>query len=183
MLRNQKRGDGDKIQVILVTLFLTAAVCSDLYCWKIRNEIIFAGLALALLYVLKTGFFMQGLAGFILALLVLWPLFTIRVLGAGDTKVLAVLGIFYGYQKILPLIFASFLFGAILSIVKLIRYRNLTLRVQYLFHYVKECMKTKQYKKYYVAKRDGTSMVIHFSIAILLAHVGFLFGLFGKGVF
>ncbi|MFA9463503.1 MAG: prepilin peptidase [Velocimicrobium sp.] len=153
---------------------MVSAVLCDLQTWKIRNEIIFCGLAIGLYYMFREGNYKKALIGFIIPIIILWPLFYIRALGAGDIKLLAVLGIFYGYDTIPVFIPSAFVFGAILSILQLIHSGNLNVRLQYFYCYISKYVTTKKIIKYYNVDREGRKSVIHFSIAILLAHIFFL---------
>jgi len=121
--------------------------------------------------VFREGTYVSGLLGVLFPIIIMWPLFYIRTLGAGDIKLLAVLGSFYGYKAIPSFILISLFFGAILSIIQIVRCGNLNIRLQYFYCYISNYVTTKKITKYYDAKREGRDPVIHFSLAIFMAHL------------
>ena len=169
MIKTRKGDNTLKLQIILVILL--SAVLSDLKTWKIRNEIIFCGFATSIYFMFQEGTYVNSLFGALIPIIILWPLFYTRTLGAGDIKLFSVLGSFYGYKVIPSFIIVAFFCGAIISIIQIVRLNNLKIRLQYFFCYSSNFIKTKKLTKYYNAKQDGREPVIHFSLAILMAHV------------
>ncbi len=160
------------VRDLILTLVLVPSVIGDCLEYRIRNPIILVGLLFGLLYQIITfnlyGF-QNWLSGCILPILILGILFLVKVLGAGDIKLFSVIGGFYGSHFVLRTIVVSFIIGALLSIIQLIRYGNLVNRLQYLAKFISECFREKELRSYYEASRDGRSCVIHFSIAIAIA--------------
>ncbi len=122
----------------------------------------------------QEGTYISGLLGAVFPIIIMWPLFYIRALGAGDIKLLSVLGSFYGYKVILSFMVISLFFGAILSIFQIVRCGNLNIRLQYFYCYISNYIRTKKITKYYNAKHEGREPVIHFSLAIFMAHLYFV---------
>lgn len=154
-------------------MILATALCCDFKTWKIHNEIIFWGLAAGIYYAFVQGTYAESFLGALFPLLLL-PLFHIRALGAGDIKLLCVAGSFYGFTQIPAFLIVTLFFAGILSTIQVIRYGNLSLRFQYFFCYISNYLKTKEYYKYYDAGCHGREPVIHFSLAIFLAHLFFV---------
>lgn len=152
-------------------VILLAAVFCDLKTWKIRNECIFFGVAMGIYYMILEQSYISSLFGMLLPIFLLWPLFYIRALGAGDIKLFSVLGIFYGYQKIVSFIIVAFIIAAIISIIHIIKSNNLKVRMQYFICYISNVITTKKISNYYCKQQDGTSPVIHFSIAIVMSYL------------
>lgn len=98
----------------LLALLLLTAAAVDLRAWRIPNGITFGGAAAALALSLTPWrgpdllHAFAGLAGGLLALL---PLRALKVLGAGDVKLMAMAGAFLGMPEVLPAILFSFIAG------------------------------------------------------------------------
>ena len=71
----------------------------------------------------------------------LYPLFRIGGLGAGDVKLISVCAGFFPVKRVLYFLFISLLFSAVFSIVKLFRERNVRDRAAYLGKYCKELIR------------------------------------------
>ncbi|MBA2672157.1 A24 family peptidase [Ramlibacter sp.] len=102
--------------VLLAALLLTAAV-SDWRTLRIPNLLTFggtaAGLACALLLPPGDQGFLWALAGAGVGLAALLPLYAVRILGAGDVKLMAMVGAFVGAQSTLyALLFVTAAGGA-----------------------------------------------------------------------
>ena len=115
-------------------------------------------------------------------IIVLFPLYKIGVLGAGDLKLFSVLGFYYPFLKLAFCILTAFIIGAILSVISFMRYDNFYERMTYLFSYLKECFCTGQFRYYYMDKEGRKTpksienkSKIHFAIPIffsVLFHIG-----------
>lgn len=149
-----------------MTVILAASSVSDLYKYKIPNGWILAGWLSGLafrLYESGISGVLQGIFCVVVSISLLWPLFVIRGVGAGDIKLLSVISCYYGLKfwgetGIVFLFFAGFV-----SIVQIIKQKNLRKRFQYFMNYVLYDRKSE----YYLPERDGRSVVI--PLAPLLA--------------
>lgn len=110
----------------------------DLKSYKISNHLIIFGLIIGILF----NFFEYGwtsisisFLGILLPILLLFPLFLIKALGAGDIKLFSVLGSFYGVTYVFKIIVAAFIIGAVMSLVYLIKYKQVFYRLHYLVTY------------------------------------------------
>ena len=119
--------------VPLVGLLLWAA-WSDALSHRIPNRLVFSGTALAvLLHVLLPGgygflFLVPGglgllgaLKGLAIGLLAMLPLYLMRALGAGDVKLMAMVGAFLGPDDILPAVVGAYAVGGLLSFALALR--------------------------------------------------------------
>lgn len=156
----------------LVCLLLLA-VRMDLKSYKISNYLILCGLVPGILFnFLKYGW--TGISlwfpGILLPVLLLFPLFLIKALGAGDIKLFSLIGSFYGTSYVFKSIVTAFVLGAVMSLIYLIKYRQVFYRFHYLITYIQTTISShtgKEIKPYYDRKKDGDQGVIHFSVAIL----------------
>jgi prepilin peptidase CpaA len=108
----------------VLLLIVTLATVLDIKTRKIPNWLTINGLLLGLLiniYLLgfKLGLF-YGLGGVALALLVCIIPFALRVLGAGDVKLLMLIGAFLGYYAILWVLIFTALSGGLMAVIFLV---------------------------------------------------------------
>lgn len=91
-------------------------------------------------------------------------LYYFRMMGAGDIKLLAVVGGFLGPQKAVCCVVASLLVGAVLSVGLLLKRRNLKERLLYFYRYLHRQQRGK-WEPYLNDQDEGGR--IHFAAAIL----------------
>lgn len=131
-LVNQVFGDGHVVALVGLGLLgglLSAAVWHDIRNHRIPNAIVFSGAALGLLLhsVVPAGLgfasavpgglgFMKSLAGLGIGLAALLPLYLLRATGAGDAKLMAMVGAFLGPLDALGAVLGTFVAGALLAI-------------------------------------------------------------------
>ncbi|MGN0140937.1 MAG: prepilin peptidase [Roseburia sp.] len=138
--------------------FLTVAVVTDCQSGKISNRLIALGLATGLMFrILGEGYI--GIVHFLVntsvPVILLFILFQMRALGAGDIKLFSVIGSFVTIRQLCYVVAASFIVGAVIGAGKL-AYQKLFLRI---------CR--------------GKKTIIHFSIPIL---IGYLFIVWGCAI-
>ncbi len=173
------------LKMTCLVCLLLLAVIMDFKSYKISNPLIIIGLILGILF----NFYEYGwtsisiwFCGILLPILLLFPLFLMKALGAGDIKLFSVIGCFYGLTYVLKSIVAAFFIAAVMSIIYLIKYRQVFYRLHHLVNYIQtisskhlsvwqntETGVKKEIEPYYDRKRDGYQGVIHFSAAILAA--------------
>lgn len=163
----------------IAVLFTTVAVCMDLNWEKIDNRWIMFGWLTGFSYRLwKSGLKGTGifLVGALVPVLILYLLFVFRMIGAGDIKLLSVLGGFMGPSAVVVCIGISFLFGAVFSLAVLILCGNLKSRLRYFAGYFNRFITTKEIIPYI---RKGRQMEnIHFSVPILMSVLLFAGGFY-----
>tara|TARA_R110002073_G_scaffold119379_5_gene260600 strand:- start:3931 stop:4443 length:513 start_codon:yes stop_codon:yes gene_type:complete len=95
------------------------AAYQDIRSYRIGNALVFSGALLGLLLnvFLPTGIGLyQSLAGWGMGLLLLLPLYLLRAMGAGDVKLMAMVGAFLGPQAIMVTLLYVLVTGGVLSI-------------------------------------------------------------------
>ena len=146
-------------------------VCFD----KIYNEWICLTVMTGLSYSLWKG----GINGLIWALvsmtvpvLLLYPLFMIGCLGAGDIKFLGAVGCFLTAKETVICMGISFFIGAVFSFLKMMAERNFLLRMGYLLSYVRDVAESGEWKLYEDSskedKENRKKEKIHFALPIML---------------
>jgi prepilin peptidase CpaA len=102
---------------ILLALLLIASI-SDCSSYRIPNWLTFGGTTFALLYSLVVPFSPQmgfgwALGGFALGLSFMLPLYMLGVMGAGDVKLMAMVGAFLGLNSTLYAVLLVFICGGV----------------------------------------------------------------------
>lgn len=169
----------------LLVLLLIASVVMDYKQDRIPNGIIVFGFVIGF-FSRFTGNGWQDIfnAGvvIIISFCILYPLFRIGGIGAGDVKLLLMTGSFFSADEQLHVMMFSFIIGAILSIEKMISEDNFKERMQYLFSYLADVLRTRQWKLY--GENPATdshkykSNKIHFALPVFFSVMLGLGGIF-----
>lgn len=165
--------------MLCLLFLLTAAVWMDIHTKKISNRLI--GLGLFLGYIRNlTVYGWNGSIYFLiqisLPVLVFYLLFLMRALGAGDIKLFSVIGSCIGLEGLVKVVIYSFLSGAVISCIVLVRNQNLYSRLTYFSGYIRTALLTKSITKYDY-ESDGKQNIIHFSIPVLIGFLMYLGGM------
>jgi len=170
-----------KILIILVLLSFIAAVL-DYFKGKIPNFLIVIGCCYGLIRMIYYHDFLNSIPGILFPIIILFPLYKIGVIGAGDIKLFSMLGFYFTFMETIFCIFSAFLLGAIISMFSFLRYGNFVERISYLFSYLSESFLTGHFRYYYSNANTGSEFrleegktKIHLAIPIFLSvllHVG-----------
>ena len=153
-------------------IILIVAVVQDFKCMKISNRLILIGLVLAMTF----GILQGGMSQIIYILLnisfpviILYFLYLLGVLGAGDIKLFSVIGGFTNFKMLMNCMLASFVAGAVISVVKMLYHRNLSVSLLKGQIFMKEILRgnISSYRKTWAEE----SNLMHFSLAILIGVV------------
>ena len=152
---------------------------------RIYNDLIVSGILLGLsIRILKNGWYdiFGAIVAMLLSFCILYPIYKIGALGAGDAKLFIMVGSFESAGKLLRVIAVSFIIGSVFSIVKMISEENFKERMQYLFSYLSDVFCTGQWKLYGENLRDDykkyKSNKIHFALPICFSVMLGLGGIF-----
>lgn len=107
----------DPRTAVLIALLVIAGV-TDYRTYRIPNWLTFGGAAFALIYktviaVWPGSAFLMGAGGLFLGLLMMLPLYVLGVMGAGDVKLMAMVGAFLGVHEIFQATLFVFIVGGI----------------------------------------------------------------------
>lgn len=89
-----------------------------------------------------------------------FPFFLLRMTGAGDVKLMAVIAAAMGGRRGAVAIGVGLCLGAVLALVRMLRYGSTCQRFLYLFAYIRDVFQSKRPEPYYLLERDGTGCVI-----------------------
>lgn len=159
----------------VIFILLAAAVIMDFQYDKIFNEWILITLITGLSYRAWTG----GVSGTVQAVIymtipfmLLYPLFMIGGLGAGDIKLLAVISCFFTLRQIFSCLIITFLIGAVFSFLKMLAEGNLLQRMEYLLSYIHDVFRSGEWKLYETdiqERKTKNKDKIHFALPVLLS--------------
>lgn len=151
IIRVQTKRGGELIVVYLILLgLLVCAVYTDMTQTRISNRLIVLGVLLGFFFRIMTEghmgvlFFVVNIS---IPVILLYLLFQMRALGAGDIKLFSMLGTFLSTEQLLRLMGLAFCIGALLGICKII------------------------YQFIFLKAEVGKLTQIHFSPAILIAYL------------
>ena len=110
----------DPRTAVLFVLLLVASI-SDYCTYKIPNCLTAGGIFFALIYNTAVPFyrdhgFLWALGGMVIGFLVMLPCYVIRVMGAGDVKLMAMVGAFLGVSDAISAILYSLIVGGVAAI-------------------------------------------------------------------
>lgn len=160
--------------IFILLIVLAVAAITDLFFDKVYNEWILLSVMTGLSCAVWQGG-VKGLLWAVIAMtvpvIILYPLFMIGGLGAGDIKLLAAAGCFLTVRGILTCLALSFLIGAAISLLKMLAERNFLQRMRYLLSYILDVFRSREWKFYeqdiqeHKKKNEGK---IHFAVPVLL---------------
>lgn len=128
---------------------------------KVPNWWVLSGLAAGIFF-RKQYFFLPAIA----VILLFFPLFLCRMIGAGDIKAMAVLVGFTGFGCGAVCLMAGFLIGGIFSLCKLLYKRELVRRLAYFGAYIQRLIRTRQIVPYYLPDRDGYGAAVPLTVCL-----------------
>ncbi len=169
-------------QSVLLLLLLLSAL-ADLKTDRIPNGFILLGIVIGIAGGVLSGRGLPDLLASVLpAFLLMYPLYVIGALGAGDVKLFVMIGSFLTVGEFLSVLAGAFVIGAGFSLIKLAAEKNGRERFRYFFSYLHEVWRTGHWKIYGEdLKQDYHTYCknkIHFAVPILFSAVCRIGGLF-----
>ncbi len=124
----------------------------------------------------------SAITAMLLAFCLLYPIYKIGALGAGDIKLFIMAGSFLSANRLLHVIVVSFIIGAVFSLGKMISEANFMERMKYLSSYLSDVLCSGQWKLYGENLKDDfkkyKSNKIHFALPICFSVMLGLGGMF-----
>lgn len=168
-----------EIRNISLLAIVMAAVLCDLQSQRIPNGVIFTGMTCGFCYqILQEGSigFILFAGGCLMPILLFSVLYYFRMIGAGDIKLLCVLGAFLGPYECVVCMTAAVLVGGGISLVLICRRRLFMKRLSYLAEYISQYSNDKVWKPY--LKEVGEEARFAFSVPVLVAVLCYIGGIF-----
>lgn len=178
------RGDCFLVKAFIVLVILAGGAAYDLRDHRIPNWWVLGsgGIGLGIIWWLYTGgaeaawqipvwFLVRLLA----AATVFFPFFYVRMIGAGDIKLMALICGFLGFLDGSLSIAYGFLIGAAMALIKMLVQKNLFQRLNYLYVYIRRLILTKEVTAYHNPSRDGYANTIPFGLCLFLGTLVYLF--------
>lgn len=123
------RFDRVDVQLAVLAILLVTAAMIDLRTFRIPNWLTGSGVLLGLAFNTIGGRGLDGLLGALggmgTGLAILLPFYLLRVMGAGDVKLMAMVGAFLGLPQILPAILFSLIAGGVAAVVFVVAKRRI----------------------------------------------------------
>lgn len=166
----------------LITVPLIAVLCAaawhDARSFRIPNAIIVTGIVLgiALNSLVPTGLgFSAAAVGMLVGLVGLFPLYLLRVWGAGDVKLMAVVGAFLGLPDLIASLLASLLVGGVLAVLVALQRRTGRLLAENLRYAVYQLLFSFQTRSANAVEPPASSAgKLAYAIPILLGTAAYL---------
>ena len=173
--KGSRRSPRDRIEVVctnvVYVLFLSlAAYVCDLKSKKIPNTLIVMGYATGLMYVIcEKG--PSGIPDAVISaawpILLLFFLFRIRAMGAGDIKLFSVSSLFLDHHQMFTIIYLSLLIGAAVGVFRLAKDHQIVSHLKN-FQYYAQTVITNRKISYYQNSNEGIG-ILHFAGCIFAA--------------
>lgn len=153
-------------------LLLFPAALTDLRTDRVPNGLIVTGIITGIAGRLwYHADLLSSVVSVSIAFLLLYPLFKIGVMGAGDVKAFMMAGSFMTAKDFTAVLIWSFVIGAVFSVAKLLVEHNGRERMRYFLSYVSEVARARQWKIYgeHMAEDEQLyrSNKIHFTTPLL----------------
>ncbi len=165
----------------VLCVLLAAACCFDYRYRKIPNFLIIVmALVGAGWRFLQGGAWeaASGAGAAVLVMCMLYPLFKVGAVGAGDVKLLGVTAGYLPFKKILVFLFLSLLIAAVGSLIKMLRKNYFLERMGYLLDYLKDVVKGRRFKLYLQNEQDRGAVGICLSGPVLISVLLYMGGIY-----
>ena len=152
--------------LVLITL-LSVAVIQDMRSMKVSNRLILVGICAAIplrIWSQGVGGIVWILPNIIIPVIVLYLFYLAGIMGAADIKLFSVIGSFVNLRELFYCIVVSFVLGAIFSLLKMVKNRNLYGRIFLGICYISDVVHG-DIKAYEQQEEEN---IIHFSLAIFI---------------
>lgn len=164
----------------LAGILLVICMVSDVKTHKIPNGCIVLFLLLAAGAMVNQGNIAKGIErflGMLVLLAVFYPLFCVRMIGAGDVKLLAVLALYMSADKVLYFLFLSCFLAGCGALCKMLFNQSIRRRFAYLRDYFRGSVKEGKFRAYY-EKRQGSGDTIPMAVPIGISFFLYLGGMY-----
>ena len=124
------------IKIIICAVFLVLINFTDVKGFKIKNKVVLPAIIIGLIYGIICNSFSDSVYGMLIPL-VLFPLYALKMLGAGDIKALCAIGAVLGFKLSIMTMILTFVAGGIIALCFMLFNKNFIERFKNLFNYLK----------------------------------------------
>lgn len=156
------------LKYIICSVFLVAINYCDIKYYKIKNSLVLPLIVIGFIFGIINGNILDCVYGMLIPL-VLFPLYALRMLGAGDVKALCALGAVFGFNMSIQIMIFTMISGGIIALIFMLCNKNFIERFKYLFKYLKMCFLTRKLLKYDFGGEEKS--YFRFSYAIITGTV------------
>lgn len=135
------------LEFSLCAAFLILITVTDVRSYRIKNSVVLVFAIAGLIIRAIRGDFLSGLLGMLLPL-VLFPLFALRMLGAGDIKALCALGAMLGLRLCAWMLVFTFVSGGVIALLFMLFQKNAKERITYFIQYLRSCFLERRLRNY-----------------------------------
>jgi prepilin peptidase CpaA len=157
------------VKIIMLSVLIVASLISDIKTGRIKNFIVLpfiaAGPVISLIFFGSRGL-LDSIAGILVPVVILFILYALKMLGAGDIKLFCAIGSIMGAKFAICSMLYSFIAGGIFAIFIMLARKNAAERMKSFFTYLKHSFLTMSLKPYTDNIGSDRSSVFCFSYAI-----------------
>jgi prepilin peptidase CpaA len=146
---------------ILIGVFIVA-IFTDLRYYRIPNVLILFGIISGIIFTIYSyshEAVLQSLLCMAVVFICFYPFYLIGGIGAGDIKLFMMTGCFIRNESLLSFILVTMIIGAVISIIKMIAFRESRQRLFYLGGYIKKAVLTRTFDKYEIDKTNKRTLI------------------------
>ncbi|MBQ7975285.1 MAG: prepilin peptidase [Clostridia bacterium] len=151
------------VKSIICAVFLVLINITDIKGFKIKNKVVLPTIIIGLIYGLISNSFLDSIYGMLIPL-VLFPLYALKMLGAGDVKALCAVGAVLGFKLSVMTLLLTFVSGGVIALGFMLFNKNFKERFKNLFLYLKMSFFMRKMDKYNYG--GGEKSYFRFSFAI-----------------
>ena len=150
-------------KILICAVFLILINITDIKGFKIKNKVVLPTIIIGLIYGLICNSFLDSIYGMLIPL-VLFPLYALKMLGAGDVKALCAVGTVLGFKLSVMTLLLTFVSGGASALGFMLYNKNFAERFKNLFLYLKMSFFMRKMDKYNYG--GGEKSYFRFSFAI-----------------
>ena len=134
-------------KIIMCATFLMIINITDIAGYKIKNNVVLPAIIMGLVCGTIQSSLLDSIYGMLIPL-VLFPLYALKMLGAGDVKALCAIGAILGFKLSVMTMLLTFISGGVIALVFMLFNKNFVERFKRLFDYLKISFLTRKIEKY-----------------------------------
>lgn len=127
------------ICIIILPLILAVAAFTDFKYEKVPNLLILSGFGCGIFVRVLQGNLWEAdpFWGLVLPVLLFWPLFLLRAMGAGDVKLMSMMGFCMGVRNVLTAVAVAIAVAALMGLIRTACTGGIWARMRYLWEYLR----------------------------------------------